>query len=110
MRFNQYENLVEATQKLVNRGFTESFKLTEDSKLASLSNHKEYNANNTLIVEYHRFEEMANSSDMSIIIALECNDGTKGTVTYSYENYSDNMLTEFMNEVKIKNRTVSQKM
>lgn len=61
-----------------------------------------YSPSDMTIVEYHRFEGMSNPSDMSIVFAVEAEDGRKGTIISTYGAYANMKLVEFMDKVKIK--------
>lgn len=61
-----------------------------------------YSPGDMTIVEYHRFEGMSNPSDMSIVFAVEAEDGRKGTIVSTYGAYANMKLVEFMDKVKIK--------
>jgi len=61
-----------------------------------------YSPSEMTIVEYHRFEGMSNPSDMSIVFAVESEDGRKGTIVSTYGAYANMKLVEFMDKVKIK--------
>ena len=59
-------------------------------------------ADEMTIVEYHRFEGESNPSDMSIVFAIESNDGRRGTLTSSYGAYADHKMLNFISKVRIK--------
>lgn len=105
MILNKYSNLVEALSDLKEQGFEDEFKYQEDSGvMKSQSSEKTYTPQEMEIVEFHRFEGMSNPEDMSIVFAVNCTDGNKGTVLSSYGVYADLKLAEFMDRVKIKAR------
>ncbi len=106
MQINQYATVIEAVQGLRTRGFEDEFKF-ENGKMKNLQNGKLYRPDDLQIVEYHRYEGTSNPSDMSIIFAVEGVDGCKGMVISSYGTYADLSLVEFMDKVKIKERTTS---
>ncbi len=101
MNPNKYSTLVEAFQELKKRGYRSSFKLQEKG-MKCLTTEKIYQPENMKIVEYQRFEGATNPSDMSILFAVECDDGVKGTVISSYGTYADMKMVKFMDKVKIK--------
>ena len=103
MGLNRYTSVAHATQGLRRRGFKDEFKLLQDNKMQNLQNGKTYRPDQMSIVEYHRFEGMSNPSDMSIVFAVEAEDGRKGIVISSYGAYANMALVEFMDKVKIKN-------
>ena len=101
MNVNYYDNLVEATQKLRERGFDAEFKFDGKQLLSIETNHK-YPAEALEIVEYHRFEGMSNPADSSVIFAIETNTNEKGTVIMSYSTDADMQLVSFIDKVKVK--------
>ncbi len=105
MILNRYSNLVEATSSLKEKGYKDEFQYDSDnSVMISKNTEKTYSPEEMMIVEFHRFEGMSNPGDMSIIFAVECIDGNKGTILSSYGVYADLKLAEFMDRVKIKAR------
>lgn len=105
MRLNQYTSVAEATNALRKRGFKNDFKLEDKKWMRNLNNNKKYKSKDLSIVEYHRFEGMSNPSDLSIVFAVETHSGDKGTIVSSYGMYADMDLVEFMDKVKVKERT-----
>ena len=107
MKLNRYTTVVHAVEALKKRGFTGEFKLdAESNRMRNLKSGKHYQPEDMKIVEYHRFEGVSNPSDMSIVFAIESNDGNKGIIVSSYGMYADMELIEFMDKVKIKERAV----
>ncbi|MGV3541331.1 MAG: hypothetical protein ACO1OQ_16060 [Rufibacter sp.] len=86
--------------KLRKEGYTEDFRVTEDGRLATFSGNKAYSVNDVKIVDFYRFEGETNPDDMAILYALECNDGTKGTISNSYGPYADQSIDAFLKEVE----------
>ena len=107
MKLNRYTTVVHAVEALKKRGFTGEFILdAENHRMRNLKSGKNYRPEDMKIVEYHRFEGASNPSDMSIVFAIESDDGNKGIVVSSYGMYADMKLVEFMDKVKIKERAV----
>ena len=107
MKLNRYTTVVHAVEALKKRGFTGEFILdAENHRMRNLKSGKNYRPEDMKIVEYHRFEGASNPSDMSIVFAIESNDGMKAIVVSSYGMYADMKLIEFMDKVKIKERAV----
>ena len=97
----KYDTLIGTLQALKNRGYTSSFKLKKN-KMFCLETGKSYSPKNMNIKEYYRFEGNSNPSDMSILFAIDCDDGNKGTIISPYGIYADKDLVEFMSYVQIK--------
>lgn len=98
---NQYDNLVDATKGLRERGFVTQFEFGDQCLLETKSA-KKYDASEVQIVEYHRFEGISNPSDMSVIYALETTDGTRGTIIAPYGAYANPDLLEFLDAIPIR--------
>ncbi|MBK8966995.1 MAG: hypothetical protein R3D58_05140 [Saprospiraceae bacterium] len=96
--------LIDVLDQLKEKGFESSFKL-EGKALQCLESGKSYSSHALRIVEYHRFEGKSNPSDMSVVFAIQCDDGEKGTIISSYGTYADMPLITFMDGVKILDRT-----
>lgn len=79
-------------------GYKAQFKLDGEKLLDTRSGEKYKPSQLTLIREF-RFEGISNPDDMSILYALEAEDGTRGTVVDSYGTYADADLAEFLNQV-----------
>lgn len=101
MTVNYYDNLVQATKKLSERGFDAEFKF-DGKQLLSTDTDQTYAADDLQIVEYHRFEGMTNPADSSVIFAIETNTNEKGTVIMSYSTDADMQLVSFIDKVKVK--------
>lgn len=100
MQGSKYRTLIYAIEELKKQGYTNEFKI-KNKKLLDLKTRKSYLPDQMTIVEQHRFEGMSNPSDMSILFALETEDGEKGTVVSSYGPYADINLFEFLNQVEV---------
>ena len=104
MKLVTYRTMSDAINQLRKRGFASSFKLL-DGALICLETKEKYLPGDLEITEYHRFEGDSNPADMSILFALKCNDGNKGTVVSSYGTYATDGLLSFMDKVKVADKT-----
>lgn len=104
MKLVTYRTMSDALNQLRKRGFDSGFKLV-DGHLVCLETKKKYQPPDLGITEYHRFEGDSNPSDMSIVFAVQCNDGNKGTVVSSYGTYATDGLLSFMDKVKVVDKT-----
>lgn len=50
--------------------------------------------------DFFRFEGISDPEDMSILYAIETNNGCKGVAVNSYGTYADDEMAEFMSKVK----------
>ncbi len=105
MKLNKYENLKKAKKAFVKKGFTQIFDL-KDNVLINRKDKKKYLPKSVKIVEYHRFQHKIMSRQTALILALECEDKTKGLIISPFKEYADMQLIEFMNKAKIKSRAV----
>jgi len=107
---NDYSDLVDATQDLKQRGYTSDFKIidkpgsddeAEACQLESLTTGKVYDASQLKIREHYRFEGPSNPGDMSVVYAIECEGGEKGSVIDAFGTYSSRRLGEFFRNIPI---------
>ena len=95
-----YATLACAIDGLTRRGFTANFGVV-GSGLRALESGKTFRAEEVIIHEYHRFEGVSDPDDMSIVYAIESQDGTRGTLVDAFGVYSDPVISAFVHEVPI---------
>ena len=95
--------LTEKLAELEEQGYQVDFKLT-DGKLQVVDGEQSFSADQLTINEDFRFEGESNPDDMSILYALEAQDGTKGTVVHAYGPNANDEISEFMKQVKEQGR------
>ena len=100
LEINHYETLVEALEELKKKGYTHSFKI-ERGKAICIETNEEIYPKNMMIVEYHRFEGETDPSDMAVVFAIECSNGTNGCIVDAYGTYSNENISEFLKKVNI---------
>ena len=93
---------MEALQIEKTRGYETEFKL-EDGK-AHLQNNK-YSPAELTIVKIYRFEGETNPGDEAILYCINTSDAKKGIIIDAYGAYSDSDFTDFLKQVKVKERT-----
>ncbi|QMU30942.1 hypothetical protein [Adhaeribacter radiodurans] len=91
--------MIKVENRLNSDGFTEDFRVSE-GRLCSLNSDKSYGVEDVRIVNFYRFEGETDPDDMSILYAIECNDGTKGTISNSYGPKADTEVDQFLVEVE----------
>jgi hypothetical protein len=96
-----YKNLLEAVENLQKRGYIYNFHY-QNSSLHCGEISEKLIAQDLIIAEYYRFEGMSNPEDSSIVYALESKYGHKGIIIDAYGAYSDENITDFLKNVKIK--------
>lgn len=86
---------------LEEKGFTIQYKLADNS-FENPKSGKTYKEDELKIIDEFRFEGESNPSDMSILYAIESNDGDKGTIVNAYGVYADEKLNDFINRIEKK--------
>ncbi|PIQ20454.1 MAG: hypothetical protein COW65_14940 [Cytophagales bacterium CG18_big_fil_WC_8_21_14_2_50_42_9] len=90
---------VKIEARLNEEGFTKDFRVTE-SRLCAYDNDKTYGPEEVKIIDFFRFEGESNPDDMAILYAIECNDGTRGTISNSYGPLADTDIDAFLVQVE----------
>ena len=89
--------------RLRKEGFLADFKVA-DGQLSLIQHDagrpKAWRAADVRIVDFYRFEGESDPGDMSILYAIECVDGTKGTIANSYGPTADSDTDAFLVEVE----------
>jgi hypothetical protein len=85
-----YNNLVEATNDLMKRGYTENLSLEGDT-VDDKDKNIQMTADDIEIDEFYRFEGASNPSDMSIVYAVTSKKyNLKGVLVNAFGTYADN--------------------
>jgi hypothetical protein len=95
----QMLTLSEATNKAVEKGFTESFKVVGKG-LTTEAQEKFYNPEEVRITNFFRFEGYSDPMDNAILYLIETNDNVKGTLIDAYGAYADAKLSKFIHDVE----------
>jgi hypothetical protein len=93
-------------EDLARRGFTEHFTMT-GSRLRAVGRAGTFGADQVAIAEYYRFEGISDPDDMSILYALETQSGLRGTLADAFGVYSDPVVTDFIEDVRVRCRNDS---
>ena len=108
----QERTLTSMEERLRKEGFLADFKVT-DGRLITIhqdnGHPKAWGPNDVRIVDFYRFEGESNPDDMSILYALECADGTKGTISNSYGPTADSYTDAFLVEVESLGKNLDKK-
>lgn len=89
--------------RLEEKGFTDHYKV-DNGRLCCITTGNEYAPQDVQVVNFYRFEGISDPDDMSILYAVETNDGCKGTLVDAYGYYADTELGKFMRKVDIRKR------
>ena len=94
-------SLVNVENQLSKDGFTQDFNVM-DGRLHTINNDtkKSYAPDEVTIVDFYRFEGESNPDDMSILYAIEANDGIRGTISSAYGVYADSDTDDFLKQVE----------
>lgn len=93
------KTLSSCTIKLSKDGYSTQFKAV-DKGLESLETHEVFSPEEVKIINFYRFEGESDPSDNAILYVLETNTGEKGTLTDAYGVYTDQKVSEFVQQVE----------
>lgn len=100
MSTNNLTPLSEVIKDLKASGFNKDFVFRENRLTDIENNNKSYTQDELKILKEYRFEGDSDPGMMTILYALEANDGSKGTISNAFGVNSDKDLGEFMKNVK----------
>ena len=92
-------SLTERTEDLRKSGYTTDFKVEDGVLKATGSEGKSYQAEQVKIVNYFRFEGTSDPGDMTILYAIEAEDGAKGMLVDAYGTYANPDIDAFLQHV-----------
>ena len=93
-------SLINVEKKLNTDGFTQDFNVCEGRlQTINAESKKSYGAEEVTIVDFYRFEGESDPDDMSILYAIECADGVRGTISNSFGTYADAETDDFLKKV-----------
>lgn len=99
---NQREDTseIDAMRDLRQRGFTADLEF-RDGALRATATGRRFRPDELAIVEHHRFEGASDPEDMSVVYAIESDDGVRGIVVDAFGAYADPNLAAFLEKVKV---------
>lgn len=101
-----YNNLVEATNDLMKRGYTANLSLEGDT-IDDKEQNIHMTADDFIIDEFYRFEGITNPSDMSIVYAVtSAKYGIKGVLINAYGTYANSSSSAI--QAKLNHEQVSE--
>ena len=101
MSVKRYTNMLEAIEELKKRGFTGNFEFL-DQTFRDVDSGRTFKADELTIVEHDRFEGASDPDDMSVVYAMESDDGLKGVIADAFGLYANPDLGGFLEKVKIR--------
>jgi hypothetical protein len=96
----EMKTLASCLNKIVQDGYVENFKATDEGHLQSIETEKVYKPEDVHITNFFRFEGASDPSDSAILYVVEMNDGAKGSLTDAYGMYADPNIDKFIREVE----------
>ena len=100
MTAKRYTTMVEAVEDLKRRGFTANYEFL-DHAFRDVNTGRTFQAGDLTIVEHYRFEGASDPDDMSVIYAIESQDGTMGVIADAFGTYANPGLGRFLEKVTI---------
>jgi hypothetical protein len=107
-RPTEMTDLDRCVQRLAEKGYTDQYRV-EKGRLISTKTKKKYKAKDVMAANFFRFEGISDPDDMSILYAIETDDGNRGTLVDAYGLYADDDTSEFMKEVQIHKKVTEGK-
>jgi hypothetical protein len=95
-----------AMTALKRRGFTAEF-IVDSEMLRVAGSGERFTPEDVRIRDFYRFEGTSDPSDMSVIYAIEANDGTRGTLTDAYGTYADPAVGAMLARMAVDRRSPS---
>ncbi|RAU84283.1 hypothetical protein [Pontibacter arcticus] len=93
-------SLVNVLNRLRKDGYKNDFKVNADGTLCTMDDKSVFSVGQVRIVDFYRFEGESNPDDMSILYAIETDNGLKGTISNSYGPYADEKVDNFLKQVE----------
>ncbi len=88
-----YTTVTEALADMKRRGFTIDF---------NIELKKNWDPNNLVIIEVHRFEGETSSDDEAVVYGIETAKGNKGVLVNGYGISSEEFPDEFVRKIRVK--------
>lgn len=96
----RYNTLLEAINELTKRGYTFNFNIKEDC-IECAENNCQLNPDEFEIDEIHRFQEMSDVGDESILYAISSSqDNLKGLLVNAYGIYADTASAKLVKKLR----------
>ena len=96
-----YTSMAEAIQGLKTRGFTANFEFL-DQAFRDVNRGRTFQAEGLTIMEHYWFEGASDPDDMSVIYAIESDEGSQGIIADAFGVYANPELGGFLNNVRIR--------
>jgi hypothetical protein len=93
------DTLSERMNYLRTKGFSEEFSI-KGNRMETQDGSHQYKPDDITVCEHYRFEGESDPGDMTVLYAVETNDGTKGMLIDGFGTYSDPKQAEFMQRIR----------
>ena len=97
---DEMKTLASCLNKIMQDGYVQNFKVTDEGDLQSLETEKIYKPEDVHIINFFRFEGASDPSDSAILYVIEASDGAKGSLTDAYGMYAEPNIDKFIKEVE----------
>ena len=101
MNPQEYVSEIDAIRDLRQRGYGVDFEF-HDGVLYETASGRRFRPDELAIVEHHRFEGASDPEDMSVVYAIESDDGVRGVVVDAFGAYADPGIAAFLEKVKVR--------
>ncbi|MHC2992235.1 hypothetical protein OB13_11785 [Pontibacter sp. HJ8] len=102
-------SLVNVLNRLRKDGYTFDFKVSGEGRLCTMEDKHTFPPDQVRIVDFYRFEGESNPDDMSILYAVETQNGLRGTISNSYGPYADEKVDDFLKQVEDLGKNLDKK-
>jgi len=101
MNQQDYASEIDAIRDLRRRGYSADLEF-RDGALHEIVSGRRFRPDELAIVEHHRFEGASDPEDMSVVYAIESDDGVHGIVMDAFGAYANPRIADFLEKVKIR--------
>ena len=101
MNQQDYVSEIDAMRNLRQRGFITDLEV-RDGALRETTTGRRFRPDELAIVEHHRFEGESDPEDMSVVYAIESDDGVRGIVVDAFGTYANPALAAVLEKIKVR--------
>lgn len=96
---HKMDTLSECMGFLREKGFKDEFKV-ENGKMICDKCDTSYSPQQVKINQFYRFEGESDPADMTVLYAIETDDGKKGMITDGFGTYADSAVSDFLKKIE----------
>jgi hypothetical protein len=101
MNLHEYASEIDAIRDLRRNGYSAEWEF-RDNALCDSGSGRCFRPGELTIVEHHRFEGASDPEDMSVVYALESDDGARGIVVDAFGAYANPGLADFLDKIMVR--------